>query len=234
MVHNYMDYSNDSCMNLFTVGQKARMRANLLSGGFHNALANSNKCTPPSGGVDTGCNGNINNFPYSNGFENGLGGWTQDNGDSLDWTRQSGRTPSGSTGPTRADQGSFYVYVEAFNPNFNKTAILNSPCLDFANGTTPTATFRYQMTGNAVGTLRLQASTGGAYTTIFTQSGDQGAAWRTANVDLSAYSGNDLQLRLVVNTSTSWQGDIAIDDLKISNASADKCDGIPAYNANNN
>jgi hypothetical protein len=404
MVQNYMDYSNDSCMNLFTVGQKARMRANLLSGGYHSALANSNKCTPPSGGGDTGCNSTINSFPYSNGFESGLGGWSQDSGDSLDWTRQSGGTPSGSTGPTGADQGSFYVFVEASNPNFNKTAILNSPCLDFASGSSPTATFRYQMTGNAVGTLRLQAradgssswstvftktgdqgaawatatvalssntaqvrlvvdttdswqgdiavdtfgittatsgggsgctngvssfpyaegfentlgqwsqnggdslnwtlrsggtpsgstgpsgaaqgsfyvyveasdpnfnktaildspcfdlngqsnatlsfqyqmtgnavgtlrvqaSTGGAYTTIFTQSGDQGAAWRTANVDLAAYSGNDLQLRLVVNTTSSWQGDIAVDDLRISSASADKCDGVPAYNANNN
>ncbi|WP_299889503.1 M43 family zinc metalloprotease [uncultured Lacinutrix sp.] len=44
MVQNYMDYSDDSCMNLFTQGQKNRMRAVLLSGGVRSALANSNKC----------------------------------------------------------------------------------------------------------------------------------------------------------------------------------------------
>ena len=89
------------------------------------------------------------------------------------------------------------------------------------------------MTGNAVGTLRVQASTGGAYSTIFTQSGNQGAAWQTANVSLAAYAGNDLQLRLVVDTTSSWQGDIAVDDLEISGASADKCAGVPAYNSAN-
>jgi hypothetical protein len=214
MVQNYMDYSDDSCMNLFTVGQKARMRANLLSGGFHAALAQSTKCTPPSGG-GTGCNSTINNFPYSNGFENTLAGWTQDTGDTLDWTLQSGGTPSGSTGPVGADQGSFYIYVEASDPNFSKTAILNSPCLTFASGTTPVATFRYQMTGNAVGTLRLQARADGAtsWSTVFTETGDQGTAWITGTATLST---NTAQVRLVVDTTSSWQGDIAIDAFEIT------------------
>ncbi len=215
MVQNYMDYSDDACMNLFTAGQKARMRANLLNGGFHAALAQSTKCTPPSGGGDTGCNSTIDSFPYSNGFENSLGGWTQDTGDSLDWTRRSGTTPSSSTGPNGADEGSFYVYVEASDPNFNKTAILNSPCLDFAAGSSPDVSFRYQMTGNAVGTLELQSRNAGSssWSTLFTQSGDQGASWKTANATLSS---NVEQLRLVVNTTNSWQGDIAVDAISIS------------------
>ncbi|MEE2802433.1 MAG: M43 family zinc metalloprotease [Bacteroidota bacterium] len=215
MVQNYMDYSDDACMNLFTAGQKARMRANLLNGGFHAALAQSTKCTPPSGGGDTGCNSTIDSFPYSNGFESSLGGWTQDTGDSLDWTRRSGTTPSSSTGPTGADEGSFYVYVEASDPNFNKTAILNSPCLDFAAGSSPDVSFRYQMTGNAVGTLELQSRNAGSssWSTLFTQSGDQGASWKTANATLSS---NVEQLRLVVNTTNSWQGDIAVDAISIS------------------
>ncbi len=44
MVQNYMDYSNDSCMNLFTSGQKARMRAVLDAGGVRRSLALSDKC----------------------------------------------------------------------------------------------------------------------------------------------------------------------------------------------
>lgn len=219
MVQNYMDYSNDSCMNLFTQGQKARMRANLLNGGFHSSLAQSTKCTPPSGGGGTGCNSTINNFPYSNGFENSLAGWTQDTSDTMDWTIQSGGTPSSSTGPAGADQGSFYVYAEASSPNFNRTAILNSPCLDFASGSTPTASFRYQMTGNAVGTLRLQARTSGSssWSTVFTKSGDQGTSWLTGTAALSA---NTAQVRLVVDTTDSWQGDIAVDAFDISVATS--------------
>jgi len=49
MVQNYMDYSDDACMNLFTVGQKNRMRAVLESGGFRASLANSNKCGTVTG-----------------------------------------------------------------------------------------------------------------------------------------------------------------------------------------
>ncbi|AXG69081.1 pregnancy-associated plasma protein-A [Kordia sp. SMS9] len=49
MVQNYMDYSDDGCMNLYTAGQKARMRAVLNSGGVRRSLALSDKCssTPP-------------------------------------------------------------------------------------------------------------------------------------------------------------------------------------------
>jgi hypothetical protein len=44
MYQNYMDYSNDVCMNLFTTGQKNRMRAVLAQGGFRRSLALSDKC----------------------------------------------------------------------------------------------------------------------------------------------------------------------------------------------
>ncbi|WP_435260985.1 GEVED domain-containing protein [Tenacibaculum sp. nBUS_03] len=43
MVQNYMDYSDDACMNLFTLGQKNRMRAVLEVGGFRRSLALSDK-----------------------------------------------------------------------------------------------------------------------------------------------------------------------------------------------
>lgn len=44
MVQNYMDYSDDACMNLFTAGQKTRMRALFASGGFRASLLNSGGC----------------------------------------------------------------------------------------------------------------------------------------------------------------------------------------------
>ncbi len=51
MVQNYMDYSNDACMNLFTLGQKARMRSLFDPGGFRESILNSNACgsgNPPT------------------------------------------------------------------------------------------------------------------------------------------------------------------------------------------
>ena len=44
MVENYMDYSDDACMNLFTGGQKARMRALFTPGGFRHSLLSSAAC----------------------------------------------------------------------------------------------------------------------------------------------------------------------------------------------
>ena len=46
MVQNYMDYSDDACMNLFTQGQSDRMNALFVPGGARASLANSPGCTP--------------------------------------------------------------------------------------------------------------------------------------------------------------------------------------------
>ncbi len=53
MVENYMDYSDDACMNLFTTGQKNRMRALLAQGGARAGLVSSNACGGSGGGGGT-------------------------------------------------------------------------------------------------------------------------------------------------------------------------------------
>jgi hypothetical protein len=60
MFQNYMDYSDDGCMNLFTNGQKSRMNALFGAGGFRASLANSTKCgqAPPPTCNDGILNGN--------------------------------------------------------------------------------------------------------------------------------------------------------------------------------
>lgn len=48
MYMNYMDFTNDACMNLFTKGQKTKMRSLFNPGGLRSALLASTGLMPPS------------------------------------------------------------------------------------------------------------------------------------------------------------------------------------------
>ena len=58
MVQNYMDYSDDACMNLFTEGQSLRMDALFAPGGARASLTSSNGCGAP---VEPTCTDGIQN-----------------------------------------------------------------------------------------------------------------------------------------------------------------------------
>ncbi|MDY8136463.1 M36 family metallopeptidase [Aquimarina sp. 2201CG5-10] len=169
------------------------------------------------------CTGDIVSFPYNESFEGTIGDWSQASDDDLDWTVNSNGTPSNGTGPSSAIDGNSYIYVEASGNGTGfptKRAILNSPCLDFTNLTAPKLNFQYHMIGSSVGNLTIEVRTNntGSWTSVFTRTGAQGTDWNAAEIDLSAYAGNaSVQLRLNAVTGTSWQGDITIDALSITN-----------------
>ena len=168
------------------------------------------------------CSTTISSFPYNQGFESGVA-WTQASGDDGNWVRRSGSTPSNGTGPSAADQGSFYLFLEASSNGSegqigaNATAILESDCFDLNGKSSATFTFKNHMNGTNVGSLTVQASVDGtSWTNVWTDSGSNGNQWNAISVDLNAYLDQVVKLRFVGTTGDGWSSDIAIDDLALT------------------
>ena len=202
-----------------------------------NTSGNSNSINVTTqSNASNGCTGDISSFPYTATLENNLNGWTQDNTDDLNWTFRSGTTPSSNTGPSSAAQGSYYLYVEASgNTGYpNKGAILTSPCFNLSSASQATFSFAYHMYGASdMGTFALQASTnnGATWTSVWSDSGNQGNQWNTASVNLSAYLGGTVKLRFNRVTGGTWQADIAIDNFNLSTTGSSGGSGGGSGNA---
>ena len=178
----------------------------------------------------SGCSGGITSYPYTEGFEGSIGAWTQSTADDLNWLVNSGTTPSSNTGPSSAVEGSSYIYVEASVNGTgypDKRAIITSPCFDLSGLTNPEFSFQYHMFGAAdMGSIDLEISDddGSTWTSIWNQIGNQGNQWLTVNLDLSAYAGSNVQVRFNRFVGSTWQADIAIDDVQLLEPAAPTCD----------
>ncbi len=205
---------------LFDTQYEAQVRSNCI-GGVSSPYSDSVIFTTLENGVCAV----IGSFPYYESFESDFGVWTNVTSD-IDWTRNSGGTPSSATGPSNAQDGSFYIYTEASSNvsppgNPNMTAILESPCIDLSISN-PAITFGYHMYGSSMGSLELLVSTDAFnYTSIWSISGNLGDEWNQNTVDLSSYSGQVIFLQFRGTTGTSWQSDMAIDDIRIESSNPD-------------
>ncbi|WP_460218512.1 choice-of-anchor D domain-containing protein [Psychroserpens sp. MEBiC05023] len=171
----------------------------------------------------SGCGSSVGTFPYNEGFESGLGAWIQDAGDNSDWTRHSGGTPSGSTGPNGANGGSYYLFTEASNPNFNYTFNLVSPCFDLTAQSTGQFSFYYHMYGSDMGSLNVELSTDNGLTypiSLWSRSTqDQSSsnqAWTQVNINLASYVGQSIRIRFRGVTGSDYRSDMAIDDISLT------------------
>jgi hypothetical protein len=170
----------------------------------------------------------ISTFPYTESWESNFGDWSQATSDDFDWIRNTGGTPSGNTGPGAAIDGIWYAYIESSDPNYaNLSAVLNGPCYDLSAATEATFTFQYHLYGAAnMGSLTLEARPeGGNWANIWSRSGDQGNSWKGATIGLNSYVGGSVELRFVGTTGTTWQGDMAIDDLALTIDGGGSTDG---------
>ncbi|GJM24233.1 MAG: hypothetical protein DHS20C16_06480 [Phycisphaerae bacterium] len=184
-----------------------------------------NACTTDTcaaGACQNACPILIDTFPHSENFDSDFGPWSNTSGDDIDWTRLSGATPSSGTGPSNdhtSGSGS-YAYTEASTANNgspDKTAILQSPCVDLTGASAASLTFWYHMLGTSLGTLDVEISDEcSTWTSVFNVSGNQGDQWIQANIDITAHVGTVKTIRFRGVTGSSWSSDIAIDDIELT------------------
>ncbi|CAH3103828.1 unnamed protein product, partial [Pocillopora meandrina] len=141
-------------------------------------------------------------------FEKDLCSWKQETTDDFDWTQNSGSTPSSGTGPSSGHGGKgSYIYIETSSPRIqDETAILT---FDGANPKPVVClTFYYHMYGNDINELLLN----NRGKNVWKLAGDQGDQWKKAQVTLTG----NFQLVFTASVGGSYEGDIAIDDISVS------------------
>ncbi|CAH1782824.1 unnamed protein product [Owenia fusiformis] len=160
------------------------------------------------------------------GFEDpGICGFTQErNGtDSLDWWRRSKATPSALTGPS-TDQTcnspkGYYLYIEASARGRGQKARVMSP--KYYGYGAQCFEFYFHMYGRNTGTLnvftrgtdQVEAS---EPVPVWRAYGNQGDVWTKAKLDIdarSAFFGYQVVFEGILETG--YQGDIAIDSIKV-------------------
>jgi chitodextrinase len=207
-------------------GGSVQLRFNRVTGATWQAdIALDNVNMTAGAGGNTGCAGGVS-LPYAESFESSIGAWTQSTADDINWTRDASGTPSSGTGPSSGANGSWYMFVEASGNGTgypNKRAILNSPCVNLSGAAGASFNFNYHMYGAAdMGSIALEVSgdNGASWTSVWSQTGNKGNSWLSASVDLSAFTGGGVQLRFNRVTGSTWQADIAVDNVSMTVTSA--------------
>lgn len=136
------------------------------------------------------------------------------------WNVEDGPTPSTTTGPSGAFEGTRYVHLETSQGALGDSAFMILPCMDFTSLVNPTIDFYYHMWGSDMGTLEVGVLDGGVFTSYFSISGEQQAnqsdPWIRATTFLSPEAGkNDVRIAFLGTRGSSFNGDIAIDSIRV-------------------
>ncbi|NRA95328.1 MAG: hypothetical protein HRU14_03880 [Planctomycetes bacterium] len=141
------------------------------------------------------------------------------------WSVHTGSTTSGATGPTSAFNGSNYIYCETSSPNFpNVTFTMDTCPVDATTIALGALSFELSAIGVTIGTLNVYQGDGAGNfipIPIFTQTGPEpgqaqgGTEWTNKLVLLSLVS-PFVDFRFEYTSSTSFTGDLAIDDIMLN------------------
>jgi uncharacterized repeat protein (TIGR01451 family) len=158
--------------------------------------------------------------------------WSNPSGDdNLDWTVNSGTTPTSGTGPNSDHgAGSIYLYTEGNNSDPDDEAHLRTPQFDLAWATAATFSFYYHMYGSGMGDLHVDISTdgGSTWTTdLVTAWTDNDNSWQDKEIDLADYLGQTVTLRLRNVMTGNSRGDMALDDFTVAVTYPDPIDTFP-------
>nr|VFK26898.1 MAG: MAM domain-containing protein, meprin/A5/mu [Candidatus Kentron sp. MB] len=153
-------------------------------------------------------------------FEAGLSGWSAIKGTSyFNWARHAGGTHSGHTGPVDAEEGNYYLYLEASRNTPSRIAYFQSP--DFPE-TIKRISFHYHMYGAHMGTLELQGFDGSRWLELWRVNGQQHgshyAPWTRKELDLSARTIRKVRFKGVTGNGPGklYRGDMAIDFITLT------------------
>ena len=177
------------------------------------------------------CRETVTTFPYIMDFETSM--WLRENPDAAvndndrSWMRDRSSTPTGGTGPSSANQGTFFAYLEASSiSGAGNEATIASPCFEIPLVSNAQITFDYHMLGGNMGTMRLEANNGSGWVQLWSRVGAQGSSWFNDEVvDLTAYSQETIKLRFRGNRNGGNAGDMAIDDIQITVTPIVTCTG---------
>ena len=137
--------------------------------------------------------------------------------DDFDWTRKTGSTPSGYTGPNNAESGTYYMYTEASSPRSNGDVARLTTFGTTLQPSTYCLSLSYHMKGSP-GSLSIAAGQSEQSSTVVWQkSGNQGDGWLTTAVDIPAFA--TLVINIEGSRGQSYKGDIAIDNLLLKKGS---------------
>lgn len=167
------------------------------------------------------------------GFEDpSLCGFSQpnDTSDFFDWDWGEGSTPSQHTGPsadhTCGTRQGHFMYIEASAKGRGKNAIIYSPL--YRGLKEQCIAFFYHMNGRHIGTLNVYAKARGAeLASVWRAYGNQGDIWSKAMLAIpKELARAGFQIAFEGITENGYQGDMAIDDVSVTDGECPKAEGV--------
>ncbi|XP_063781223.1 MAM and LDL-receptor class A domain-containing protein 1 [Pseudophryne corroboree] len=154
-------------------------------------------------------------------FEFDLCDWKQSQNDDFDWNLRAGSTPTAGTGPvtdhTLQTPSGFYIFIEGSFPHLpGKGAKLSGPMISKWSRNCKLI-FYFHMYGEGIGSLTIhQVTVSGHEVMLLNLTGDQGNFWQRKELALHEL-GEDFYVTFEGKVGKDQRGDIALDDLLLSN-----------------